>query len=147
MKLQPLMTTDFDNLNIKGFLGAYAKDIAPKLKIGQSCVLNLENINGPTNGSHWVYICNKKENFCYFDSYAVTPSETTKRKMIKRKRCIFNNTQVQRLEDSICCGHLCVYVAKMLEKGHSFSDVMFSFSLNTDENEKMIERWWGSFKK
>lgn len=52
----------------RNFVGVYPSDLSPKMNIGQSCILNIDNSKG--EGIHWTALYRHNSNtFLFFDSY------------------------------------------------------------------------------
>jgi hypothetical protein len=73
--------------NIKNYVGTYPFDLAPILKNGQSCIINLDSSEGP--GEHWMSLIKNKSKLYGYDSFGRKIN-----KLIKLKfRPIINDTK------------------------------------------------------
>lgn len=144
-KYVPLTNHDIDNimqeLGIKGYRGCFMRDTIPKMKLGESIIINLDDSKG--NGTHWVSAFMKNDKLCYMDSYGLNyPNELRIRNPTKKIE--YNTSHIQEIETS-SCGWFCIYFINEMYKGKEFYDIMFPFDLNHQSmNEKYIEKY---FKK
>lgn len=108
-----LTNLDIKKLNQdKYFRGCFMRDelknISPKLN--ESGVLNLDTSNN--KGTHWTCWMKKNNLIIYFDSYGLVPPPeilTYFKKSKDYKGVFYNNTIVQP-DNSVICGHLCLYI-------------------------------------
>jgi hypothetical protein len=93
-------------LKIPGFLGCYIRDDAPKLKKGESCIINL---NG---SSHWTCFYRHDDGkYFYFDSYGVIGPA-----ILDKYDYTFSEENMQALS-STACGFYCVAWLKSMTRG------------------------------
>ena len=115
-------------LKIKNFRGVFLRDQLPyKCKKNECGIVNLKE---SPPGTHWVCYfreSNKKgkRNY-YFDSYGLPPpleiinylEQSDDGQSIEH-----NIYQIQR-NNTVICGHLCLYVLKKLNDGNQFNDII-----------------------
>lgn len=128
--------------NNPGYLGTFPKDELPiKLSTHQSCIINLDNHDGP--GTHWVAVYCGNDYCEYFDSYGIIPPTIIRRFMrTSKKKMIYSTTEIQPLRnDSILCGYYCIYYIVMRAKGVEPYDVLYKFEINNElSNDKLLIR-------
>ena len=93
------------HLKIPGFLGCFIRDDIPKLKKGQSVIINL---NG---SSHWTCFLRLHDGYYYFDSYGVIGP-----KILEKYDYTFSEEVMQSLS-STACGYFCVCWLKSMTRG------------------------------
>jgi len=112
-----LTNTDIDNLakqfNIPNFLGCYIRDETPKLKVGQSCIINL---NGK---SHWVSLIRLPDGYFYFDSFGIIAPQ-----ILDSIDYIYSEVDLQKLCSS-ACGFYCLAFLISMNRGKS-GEAMYS---------------------
>ena len=113
-------------LNILTYRGCYSIDTLPKLPHRAECgILNLEKIN-KGDGTQWVAWYKNNNKKIYFDSYGVDPPL----ELIKYLGpVIYCNTDVIQPIDTVVCGHLCLYVLKMLSDGYDYLEILNSLTV------------------
>ena len=107
-------------LNIPNFRGVFLRDELPKKPGWNECgILNLDDSNGV--GSHWVAFLKSGNEKIYFDSYGLPPPL----ELIKylRRPVLYNSERIQP-DNEVFCGHLCLYVTKMVGDGMNFQEVI-----------------------
>jgi hypothetical protein len=110
-------------LNINSYRGWYCVDTLPKYPHRDECgILNLEKLN-KGNGTHWVAWYKSGHKKIYFDSYGIDPPLEIINYL---KRSIYCNTEIIQPQDSVVCGHLCLYVLKKLTDGWDYLQVLNS---------------------
>ena len=76
-KTKPEPLSNFDIMHMMNkcpkFVGVYSRDDTPKLKKGESMVVNLDDSEGP--GTHWCCMYREKDKVEYFDSYGFPPPQ------------------------------------------------------------------------
>jgi len=104
-----LTDADIDNLakqfKIPNFLGCFIRDETPKLKVGQSCIINL---NGR---SHWTSLIRLPDGFFYFDSFGVIGP-----KNLETIDYIYTETDLQKMCSS-ACGFYCLGFLLSMNRG------------------------------
>jgi hypothetical protein len=126
-------------LNIPTYRGWYCVDTLPKHPHRDECgILNLEKLN-KGKGTYWVAwyttspavgdkppgVTGGGNNVTkiYFDSYGVDPPL----ELVKYLGpVIYCNTDVIQPLDTVVCGHLCLYVLKMLSDGYDYLEILNS---------------------
>ena len=116
-------------LNIPNFRGVFMRDTLPDNPQRKECgIVNLNT--SKENGSHWVAYWKNGKNRIYFDSFGqITPEEIqkylkTRSEFIENSSCIKRNTDIVQAENTIICGHLCLYVLNSLADGKTFQDIL-----------------------
>ena len=112
-------------LNIPSYRGWHCLDTLPKQPHRVECgILNLEKyLDG--NGTHWVCWYKDNDKKIYFDSYGVdSPLELVK----YLGPVIYCNTDVIQPIDTVVCGHLCLYVLKMLSNSWDYLEILNSLT-------------------
>lgn len=135
-----LSNGDIDNYyrKNKSYYGTRPSDMLPHKLGKKSIVINFDTSDG--GGTHWVCMWNKNPKFLfYFDSFGLAPPKRIKKAIMREgKKAIMNTIQIQNI-DSNMCGYYCCYVIDRLDKGDSFTDILYDFEHNTLENEKKIK--------
>jgi hypothetical protein len=93
------------HLKIPGFLGCFIRDDIPKLKKGQSVIINL---NG---SSHWTCFLRLDDGYYYFDSYGVIGP-----KILEKYDYTFSEEDMQSLS-STACGYFTLAFLKLMTRG------------------------------
>ena len=110
------------NLNIHNFRGVFLRDELPKRPRACECgILNLDDSSG--GGTHWVGWYKLRNKKFYFDSYGLLPP-TELLKYLKSP--VFYNSERIQPDNEVFCGHLCLYVLKMMHNGFGFQKVISS---------------------
>jgi len=92
-------------LKIPNFRGCFIRNKTPSLKVGESCILNL---NGQ---SHWTALIRLPDGYFYFDSYGVIgPMD------LDKLDYIYNETDIQSL-NSTACGFFCLGFIISMNRG------------------------------
>ena len=107
-------------LKIRNFRGVYLRDELPKKPRRNECdILNLDDSIG--SGTHYVSWSKRGGQKYYFDGYGVTPPI----EMINYlKQPIYYNTERIQPDDTVVCGHLCLYMLKKLDEGQNYQDII-----------------------
>ena len=129
-------------MGIKNFGGVYAKDqlTTHLIKRNHFYIINLDDMNSATNGTHWVTIYYHRGRFEYFDSYGLKPFQ-----MIENYEYIYNSSQLQSYE-SKACGFYCLYFIYHRFRGMSFYQIIKQFSLvDKDYNQKLIRDFFNNY--
>ena len=107
-------------LKIKNFRGVFLRDQLPKKPRRNECgVMNLDSSNG--DGTHYIAWYKQNNNKYYFDGYGIQPAI----EMINYlQKPIYYNTERIQPDDTVVCGHLCIFVLKKLDEGQSFQDII-----------------------
>ena len=120
-------TTDGDlikmakDLGIKSFRGCFMRDTLPTHPLDYEC--GIINFQGETegNGSHWSCFWKEGESKIFFDSFGTNPPG----ELVKYlgNGILSSTFQVQRINSDIC-GELCILVLYLLDRGHSFEEII-----------------------
>ena len=108
-------------MGIKKFAGVFAKDQLTNdmIKPKHFYIINLDDLNSPTNGTHWTafyYYCNRIE---YFDSYGLKPPQI----ISENYNYIYKSSQLQSYL-SKACGYFCLYFIYHRFHGVSFYQII-----------------------
>ena len=124
--------------NTKGFIGVYAHDQLPNIKMNSgSAIINYNNHD--QGGSHWIAVYNHE----FFDSFGIVPSDINQEWMrksfnVKEGDIKYSSTQIQN-NSSVMCGFYCIYYIKARQQGISQYDIIHNtFGFNTKENEEKL---------
>ncbi len=119
-----LTDTDIDNLakqfKIPNFKGCVLRDEIPKLKVGESVIINL---NG---ASHWTALIRLPDGYFYMDSYGVIGP-----KSLEHLDYVYSEVDLQSLNSS-ACGWFCLGFLLSMNRG--------------GEGEKMYAQFIDAFK-
>jgi hypothetical protein len=112
-----LTDTDIDDLakqfKIPKFRGCFIKTEIPKLKVGESCIINL---NGH---SHWTALIRLPDGYFYFDSFGViAPRE------LEKLDYIYTEVDLQSMASS-ACGFYCLAFLISMNRGGK-GEIMYS---------------------
>ena len=116
-----------NQLNIPNFRRVFMRDELPKKPWKKEC--GIVNFNTSTEpGSHWVaYFKDDKERIA-FDSFGqpilAELRNYLKTESEKNKAVIQRNTDIVQQPNTQICGHLCLYVLKLLSMGYSFREIL-----------------------
>jgi hypothetical protein len=103
-----LTDTDIDSLvlqlKIPNFKGCFIRDSVPKLKKGESCIINL---NGQ---SHWTALI-KLDTLYYFDSFGIVAP-----KVLSKYDYIYSEVDLQKM-NSTACGWYCLAFLISMNRG------------------------------
>ena len=129
-----------DDLVLNIFGGIYAKDQLifelPKREIFFICNTDISS----NEGKQWVVIYLPKDGTYieYFDSLGKRPDKLFVTFMSESKRYVSYNKI--RLQSSVsdACAYYCLYFVYFRCRGVSFNDILTSFAVNLDVNEKNV---------
>jgi hypothetical protein len=124
-----------EHLKIPGFLGCFIRDDVPKLKKGESCILNL---NGR---SHWTCFYRHDDGkYFYHDSYGMIGP-----KILDKYDYIYSETDLQSLS-STACGFYCVAWLKSMTRGgdgtNNYEQFIDAFK-SKEDNDTTLKRRFG----
>ena len=107
-------------LKIKNFRGVFLRDQLPKKPRKNECgIMNLDDSSG--DGTHYIAWYKQNNNKYYFDGYGIQPPI----EMISYlQKPIYYNTERIQPDDTVVCGHLCVFVLKKLDEGYNFQNII-----------------------
>ena len=93
------------DLKIPNFRGCFIRNKTPSLKVGDSCILNLNGM------SHWTALIRLKDGYFYFDSYGVIgPMD------LDHLNYTYSETDIQSL-NSTACGFYCIAFIISMNRG------------------------------
>ena len=81
-------------------------------------------------GSHWLCYYRNKNDIVYFDSYGQIPSVEIQRylktgsEFDRGKEVIQRNIDIVQAVNTPVCGHLCLFVLKLLASGAQFQTIL-----------------------
>jgi len=140
--------TELSNFEIDSILardpfygGCVSKDQLPHPIRNVYFIVNMDDHNLP--GTQWVLLYNvAPSQVVYFDSYGeVPPTQIASYMKRTQKKAVYNNRQLQEF-GSIWCGYYCIFVAKMLEQGYSFPDILLHiFHTNQAADDRMMRTY------
>jgi hypothetical protein len=122
-----------EHLKIPGFLGCFIRDDVPKLKKGESCILNL---NGR---SHWTALI-RLDKFYYFDSYGVIGP-----KILDGLDYIYSEEDMQALS-STACGFYTIAFLKAMTRGGDGTEMYQQFLdafHDPNKNDAVLKKRFG----
>ena len=94
------------------------------------------------SGSHWVATYVKDNVINYFDSFGMAPfQEIVNHAKRKNLTLLHQDQQLQNLYTTTC-GYYCLYFLNEMHKGREYLDILKVFSLDTNENEKFIAKYF-----
>ena len=94
------------------------------------------------SGSHWVATYVKDNVTNYFDSFGMAPfQELVNHAVRKNLTLLHQDQQIQNLYTTTC-GFYCLYFLNEMHKGREYLDILKVFSLDTNENEKLIAKYF-----
>lgn len=109
----------------------------PDLKNGESCVLNLDDVDNA--GSHFVSVIKKNDDLYYFDSFGVLPPTCVVNSAYKK--LYFNTQDLQGMTSSVCGRWSILFIRHMSKPNARMIDFILDFDLNNQKNNdtKTIE--------
>ena len=111
--------------NEPGFNGVFSRDNLPKKIKDGACVINLDEYADV--GTHWVPLfCNRSE-IVYFDSFGVEHVPEEIKEFVGNKNIIVNIFRVPA-NNSIMCGHICIWFIDFMLAGKELADFTNMFS-------------------
>src|SRR5678815_2356411 len=108
-------------LNIPNFRGVFMRDALPKRPRRNECgILNLDDSNG--TGTHYCSFLKNGKDKIYFDSYGLSPP--TELLKYLGNPTYYNSERIQP-DNEVFCGHLCLYVLKVvMNDGCNFQEAV-----------------------
>jgi len=132
-----LTNTDIDNLakqfKIPNFLGCFIRDETPKLKVGQSCIINL---NGR---SHWVALIRLPDSYYYFDSFGIIGP-----KILENLTYIYSEVDLQKMTSSACGWYVLGFIISMNRGGDPmkrYEEFIMAFKSPEDNDVTLKKRF------
>ena len=101
-------------------------------------IINTDDSSGP--GEHWVLVYFKNSRGIYFDSYGFDVQDFRIKDFLNTNSIsyIYNSKHLQGVF-SQTCGYFCLYVARRLARGCSFSRILQDFStLRPYYNDRLV---------
>jgi hypothetical protein len=109
-------------MKIHNFRGVYLRDeLSMTPKDNECAILNLDDSSG--SGTHWVAWIKKRTEKYYFDGYGLPPPDELLKYL--HSPVYYNSERIQP-DNEVFCGHLCLYVLKMVGDGMNFQEVINS---------------------
>jgi hypothetical protein len=109
-------------MKIHNFRGVYLRDeLSMTPKDNECAILNLDDSSG--SGTHWVAWIKKRTEKYYFDGYGLPPPDEL---LTYLHRPVYYNSERIQPDNEVFCGHLCLYVLKMVGDGMNFQEVINS---------------------
>ena len=107
-------------LKLKYFRGVFLRDKLPKkINLNECGIINLDD--GQKGGTHWCCWYKMMSKKYYFDSYGLAPP--TELVSYLKSPVYYNSERVQP-DNTVFCGHLCLYVLKKMQDGLGFQEVI-----------------------
>ena len=133
-----LTDQDIDDLakhfKIPNFLGCYIRDDVKKLKVGQSCIINL---NGR---SHWTALIRLPDGYFYFDSFGIIGP-----KILETIDYTYTETDLQKMTSS-SCGFFCLGFLLSMNRGGDgmkmYEEFIMAFK-SKESNDVTLKRRFG----
>jgi len=133
-----LTNDDIDNLakqfNIPKFKGCFIRDSTPKLKVGQSCIINL---NGR---SHWVALIRLPDGFFYFDSFGIIAP-----KILENIDYVYSEVDLQKMCSSACGFYALAFIISMNRGGKGekmYEEFIMAFK-SPEDNDVTLKKRFG----
>lgn len=99
------------NLKLKSFRGVFCRDELPKKpRLNECGILNLDDSG--SNGTHWTAWLKKDKAKIYFDGYGLLPPT----ELTDYLDDVLYNTERIQPDNTVFCGHLCLYVLAKLQE-------------------------------
>ena len=132
----PLTNVDIDKMlqDTPNYLGAYCKNLIPKLGEGECVVINLEDF-ADGNVTHRTCIYTSE----YFDSFGLPPLDIIEDQLRKLYKKVWYNPSKLQMDTSVLCGYYCAYYIRERAKGRKAIDVLFNFMQKPSrQNENIV---------
>ena len=111
-------------LKIKNFKGVFMRDELNKNRKAdknECLVLNIDHSSN--NGTHWTSLFIKDGLCYYFDSFGFPPPLEVEEYIRKYDKRYYNSFEIQK-GNQVICGHFCIYMLLMLDKGKAFEEIL-----------------------
>ena len=132
-----LTNTDIDDLakqfKIPKFLGCFVRDETPKLKVGESCIINL---NGK---SHWTSLIRLSDGYFYFDSFGVIAP-----RMLDHLDYVYSEVDLQKMCSSACGFYCLAFLISMNRGGNGmklYEEFIMAFKSPEDNDVTLKKRF------
>jgi hypothetical protein len=132
--------TDADIVNlakqfkIPHFKGCFVRDETPKLKVGESCIINL---NG---ASHWTSLIRLPDGYFYMDSFGIIGP-----KILDNLTYIYSEVDLQKLT-STSCGFFCLGFLISMNRGGDgmkmYEEYIMAFK-SPEDNDVTLKKRFG----
>ena len=130
-------------MNINDRFGrVYAKDqlTTDMIKNNKFYIINLDDFNSPTNGTHWTAFYYNQNKIQYFHSYGLKPPQ-----FVTQFSYTYNSSQFQSYH-SKACSYYCLYFIYHRYHGLSYYDIIERFSLvDLEYNLKLIIDFFNNY--
>ena len=94
------------------------------------------------SGSQWVAAYVKDNVINYFDSFGMAPFQELANYAVRKNLTLLHqDQQIQNLYTTTW-GFYCLYFLNEMRKGREYLDILKVFSLDTNENEKFIAKYF-----
>ena len=121
------------------FNGVYSRDNLSKITKKGAYVINLDEYGN--NGTHWIALFIKTNEFIYFDSFGIEHIPKEINKFIGSNKKIKANIFRIPAYDSIMCEYFCIEFINYMLKGKKLLDYTNLFSPNDfKKNDRVIKR-------
>ena len=116
-------------LNLKCFRGELRDELPKKSRANEYGILNLDTRGHTsrvvrtegTGGTHWCCWYKMENMKFYFDSYGLPPPTELVNYL---KGPVYYNSERVQPDNTVFCGHLCLYVLKKMQDGLGFQEVI-----------------------
>jgi hypothetical protein len=132
-----LTNTDIDNLakqfKIPKFKGCFIRDDIPKLKVGESCIINL---NGK---SHWTSLIRLPDGYFYFDSFGIIAPRS-----LEHLDYIYSEVDLQKMSSSACGWYVLGFLISMNRGGDGmkmYEEYILAFKSPEDNDVTLKKRF------
>jgi hypothetical protein len=132
-----LTDADIDDLakqfKIPNFLGCVIRDETPKLKVGQSVIINL---NGR---SHWTALIRLPDGYFYFDSFGVIGP-----KILENIDYVYTEVDLQKMTSSSCGFYCLAFIISMNRGGDGmkmYEEFIMAFKSPEDNDITLKKRF------
>ena len=130
-------------MHIYNFYGVFAKDeiTTDMIKPNHFYIINLDDFNSITNGTHWTAFYYYRNRIEYFDSYGLKPPQI----ISQNYKYIYNSSQLQSYS-SKACGYFCLYFIYHRYRGLTFYEIIKRFSLvDREYNQNLIIDFFNNY--
>ena len=116
-------------LEISHFRGIFMRDaLPPSPRLVECGILNHDDDEGP--GTHWTCWHKSRGSKAYFDPYGLPPPDEMveylqPESLFSTDEFLFSTHEIQR-RGTVLCGHICLYVLKLLADGWPLEEAVFS---------------------
>ena len=106
-------------MKIRNFTVTVRDELPIKPRDNECGILNLDDSSG--SGTHWVGWIKRHTEKYYFDGYGLPPPL----ELLKYLHSpVYYNSERLQPDNEVFCGHLCLYVLKMVGDGMKFQEVI-----------------------